>query len=397
MKILWLYEGDHVNHPFIRLAANSLAEAGNEVLVIDNATQVLTAKYTHRLIVSKLSRSRQETKDTDQGRVTKKESMIQRTAGLRVLRHVRMFASRTRLWGFIFARILKFRPKVIISSLPPGFLTAAAASKLTGSKLVYYPFELFGEQVQSVPDRWLKIERWLLRHVVDTLVTQNDKRAELYLHERDSRVQPVIIGNYKASKTVRRQNKLRELLDIPAGKRLVLYEGLLTNGRWLDKLVVSVKYLPDDVCLGFIGSKRRWWVEAVEPLLADADIGNKVIVGPLIPHDDLLSYVADADAGVIIYDDLVRNNYYCAPGKLSDYVLAGVPIIAPDFPTIGPVIERWNIGVTFPGSEPQEIAKAILEVLDTPRHKWDTSLDIARKELVWETQVPTLLQSVTGS
>jgi glycosyltransferase involved in cell wall biosynthesis len=165
----------------------------------------------------------------------------------------------------------------------------------------------------------------------------------------------------------------------------------------LDKLVDSVRYLPDNVCLGFIGRKRRWWVEAVEPLLADADIGNKVIVGPLIPHDDLLSYVADADAGVIIYDDLVRNNYYCAPGKLSDYVLAGVPIIAPDFPTIGPVIERWNIGVTFPGSEPQEIAKAILEVLDTPRHKWDTSLDIARKELVWETQVPTLLQSVTGS
>jgi len=392
-----LYEGDHVNHPFIRLAATSLAESGNEVLVMDNASQVLTAKYKHQLTVSKLARSRNNSTRTERRTVSKNKSLLRQVAGLRPIRYGRLFASRMRFWGFVLARILKSRPNVIISSLPAGFLAAAAACKLTRARLVYYPFELFGEQVKPVPNRWLRIERWLLSHVVDTLVTQNEKRAEVYLYERGSRVQPVTIGNYKAWKNVRPQNKLRELLGVPDGKRLVLYEGLLTSGRWLDKLIGSVEYLPDDVCLGFVGSKRRWWVETIEPLLEHMAIGNKVAVGPLIPHDDLLSYVADADAGVIIYDDFVRNNYYCAPGKLSDYVLAGVPIVAPDFPTIGPVIDRLKIGTTFSSSEPQEIAKAILEVLDAPRQYWATGLDKARNEMVWETQAPKLLEAITGT
>jgi len=109
-----------------------------------------------------------------------------------------------------------------------------------------------------------------------------------------------------------------------------------------------------------------------------------------------MDYVADAEVGVIIHDNLVRNNYHCEPGELSDYVLAGVPLVAPNFPTIAPDVDHYSIGATFDNQEPEEIAGAINEVLSTPGHVWRLAPEKALEDLVWETQVPNLLEAVTG-
>jgi hypothetical protein len=99
---------------------------------------------------------------------------------------------------------------------------------------------------------------------------------------------------------------------------------------------------------------------------------------------------------VITYDDRTRNNYFCAPGKLTDYVLAGVPIVAPAFPSIGPVIERYGIGTTFESPEPHTIARAVARILGVPRCTWREALARAAQELVWETQLPEFLAAVIG-
>jgi glycosyltransferase involved in cell wall biosynthesis len=121
-----------------------------------------------------------------------------------------------------------------------------------------------------------------------------------------------------------------------------------------------------------------------------------LIVTEEVAHESLLSYVADADVGIIIYDDSVLNNYLCEPGKLSDYVLAGVPVVAPRFPTIAPIVERFGIGACFENGSPQAIAAAISQVLSRPREFWRPGLDAARKKLIWSTQAPAFIAAVTG-
>ena len=115
------------------------------------------------------------------------------------------------------------------------------------------------------------------------------------------------------------------------------------------------------------------------------------------PHDDLPDWVADADAGVVIYDDAVRNNLYCEPGKLTDYLSVGVPVIAPDFPTVGPLVRALGIGVTFEGGRPEAIAEATRRCLAQPKESWGPALDAACAKLNWESQVPSLLAAVTGA
>jgi len=131
--------------------------------------------------------------------------------------------------------------------------------------------------------------------------------------------------------------------------------------------------------------------------LAMREIAQKVLVAPWVQHADLLGFVADADVGVIIYDDSVRNNYFCEPGKLSDYVIAGLPVVVPAFPTIAPVVRRYRIGAVFDNPAPERIAEAINEVLATPKSNWRKAIEAARKDLVWETQYPAFEKAVFGN
>lgn len=288
-------------------------------------------------------------------------------------------------------------PQCIIATLPHAALAGWAAAAHLGARLIYYPFELFGEQSGrvSAPLRWL--ERLILRRGIDGLITQNEARGRVYRDERGVRVAPVIVHNYKPRRASRRTGKLRRLLGLGDDVRIVLYQGQLVQGRWLDRLLQAAPALPSDARLVLMGEVFPWWQEHAEPMLRNPAIGDKVLVAPWVPHEELMDYVADADVGVIIYDDRVRNNYLCEPGKLSDYVSAGVPVVAPAFPTIEPVVRQFGIGQCFADGSPERIAEAIAGVLARPRHVWQPALERAAAELVWETQLPAFLSAVTGS
>jgi glycosyltransferase involved in cell wall biosynthesis len=262
--------------------------------------------------------------------------------------------------------------------------------------MVYYTMELYGEQHNHVRWWWKPFERFFVKRGIDALITQNDARARIYVEERGASVIPTIVHNYKPWRKIAASGKLRERLDLPQDVRIILYEGLLGRGRWLDNLVLSAVHLPDDVRLVFMGKPSDWWVTNVRPLLDTKGIAGRVLMAPWVPHSELPGYVADADVGVIIYDNSVRNNYYCEPGKLSDYVLAGVPVIAPNFPTIQPVVQRYNIGAVFEDPSPQSIAAAINKVLDAPKSAWQKPIEAAQKDLIWETQYPALEQAILG-
>jgi glycosyltransferase involved in cell wall biosynthesis len=291
------------------------------------------------------------------------------------------------------------KPQIVISSLPTALLVGYFLKKKYGIRLIYYPLELYGEQT-SPYSRLLKLaERWILRNGVDALVTQNNHRARVYEEERGYRGRSIIVHNYKPKTSVSPKGKLRRKLNLSEDVRIVLYEGLLTRGRRLANLVSTAQYLPENVKLVLIGkidNKDNWWNHNILPRLEKPEIGEKIEILEWVPHEELLSYVADADAGVIIYDDEPRNNYYCEPGKLSDYIFTMVPVAAPNFPTIGPVIKEYRIGTTFDDFEPRTIAGAISEILKKPRSSWENALTLASEALNWSTQEPQFLEAVFG-
>lgn len=271
---------------------------------------------------------------------------------------------------------------------------ACLAAKLQGLPFVYYPFELYGDQLAKRHPIVAAAERLILRRFADGLVTQNEMRADVYVRERRARVQPVIVHNFKPARWGAPEARLRASHPSLQDKRIVLYEGQLVDGRWLDRLAQSVLHLPDDVALVMMGEERAHWLHRFEHWLQAPLATKRLLILPPVSHDQLPEFVADADLGVIIYDDASRNNVYCAPGKLVDYIAVGVPVLAPNFPTIAPLVKSFEIGVCFDGSSPEDIAKAIEQGLARPKATWAPALRRACKRLTWETQFPSLLAVV---
>ena len=135
-----------------------------------------------------------------------------------------------------------------------------------------------------------------------------------------------------------------------------------------------------------IGEGTDWWKEKALPLLNIPHISKKVIILPWMSGQKLYATIPDADVGVIIYDNKKKNNLYCEPGKLSDYILCRIPVVVPNFPTIAPVVKRFKIGEIFSSPEPSVIAKAINKILLKSKKKWRNNLVTAQKELIWEKQ-----------
>jgi glycosyltransferase involved in cell wall biosynthesis len=439
-RVIWAYDREHLLHPFIVMGLNTLAEAGWDVTVV-SADKALGAAYRsfdafsferrvrnfqhlvfkvrgeleQRAIKTEHARQKIQKKlDREGDRIPrrKRRSMRWDALKLEVAKRAIMawravlkdFGAWRRLsydtWLIYvrgFLRLLKLDGDVMIASRPEAAVWACIAAKARGMRFVYFPFELYGEQIVKPTPAVAWLERFILRHCVDAVITQNDCRAAVLKDERGSRRDPLIVHNYKSVRPEHRAGgKLRAAHGIGPDKRIVLYEGVIVDGRWLEFVAQSVLHLPDDVVLVMMGQEKLKWRMVFAEQIKAALATGRLIVAPPVPHDDLPDYVADADVGVIIYDDSVRNNVFCEPGKLTDYIAVGVPVVAPNFPTIGPVVRGYDIGLCFDGHSPEAIAETLRQVLQRPKSEWAPALERACSELTWETQAPNLLAAVTG-
>jgi glycosyltransferase involved in cell wall biosynthesis len=379
VKVVWLYEKSHLKQPFIQLGIESLLGVGCSVTLINMLNKNLqNVPYDH---IGLMAEPRSEKLDRS----------------LRAQYGAYKF-------GFSMPRImlkhaLRIHPDIIVATLPLGLIVGSLVKLIQGCRLVYYPLELYGEQ-RSPYSGFLKfMERYIIARSIDSIITQNDRRAEVYRIERSARLEPVIVHNYKPRKTVTASGCLRSSMGLRPNDKIVLYEGKLGEGRLLEQLVESVKYLPNDVFLVLMGKvdpRNGWWRSVILENLKDKLLAHKVRIAPWVQPDNLMNFVADADVGIISYDDQTRNNRFCEPGKLSDYVIAGVPVIAPNYPSIAPVIKAMGVGRTFQSADPKEIASVISEILAIPKDHWRNALKSAQMELVWETQSTKFLSAVLG-
>lgn len=441
-RVIWAYDREHTLHPFIVLGLNTLVEAGWIATVVsaDKAKDApyrsyasfsfekRVKNYMHLAFTvrNKLERDAVEIKRARQ-RLERRLAEDEPGRRLRGLKRLRFQAKAAGLfvvhesiqgWRGVlkwtanvrrltidtwdvylrgFARLLKLDGEVMIASRPEAAIWACLVAKLKGMRFVYFPFELYGEQIVKPNPVVAFLERLMLKRCVDAVITQNEGRARIFVEERGSRVQPLIVHNYKPIRPEERPaGRLRAKHGLSPDKKIVLYEGVIVDGRWLEFVAQSVLFLPEDVVLVMMGQEKLKWRQVhAEEIKEALGAGRLILAGP-VPHEELLDYVADADVGVIIYDDSVRNNVFCEPGKLSDYIAVGVPVVAPNFPTIGPVVQGYGLGLCFDGHSPQAIAATLKAVLDQPKSRWAPALKRACAELTWETQVPNLLAAVEG-
>lgn len=277
--------------------------------------------------------------------------------------------------------------------LPP-LLPAVLAAKLRGKPVVYRAHELWSEAHAKV--RFARAWRLLDRALVprcDLVVTPDEGRSAIYRDELGARAAPLTIRNCPPYRPPLASTVLRDELarrGVPCST-VVLYQGLVDSMRCVEEIAEASRSFDEGVVLVVVGGGFGRWSDPAAALAAY----ERVVVLPRVPYEQLAPITASADVGVLLYRNDCRNNYLCAPNKVFEYMMMGLPMIAPSYPGMLRLVQGEDVGLCVDPADPREIAAAVNRLARDPGARARmraNGLRLSRDRYNWELESRPLLE-----
>lgn len=212
--------------------------------------------------------------------------------------------------------------------------------------------------------RWhLALERLLASRAL-AVITVNDAIAER-LRNRYRLRNVAVVHNFPLLTPLPCDGgRLRERLPERIRNRPILvYQGRLTSSRGIEVFIQTIARVPaaGGVIIGS-GPLRS----ALEALAAELRVEDRLVFVPEVPWRELAAYTAGADLGFCLSQPTCENNVLALPNKLFEYLMAGVPVIASDYPILRRYIVGENAGLLVSPDNPEHISEAVAALLADP-------------------------------
>ena len=282
-----------------------------------------------------------------------------------------------------FREVLKLHPDAVLAadlySLPPAW----AVSVMLRIPVIYDSRELY-RSIAALHKRrlmqafWSFVERILIRRVTLILTVNESLAGFLRSFYPDRNIG--ILRNIPRKKNVTRTDRIRSLLGLPMGKKIILYQGGLQAGRGISLLLSAAEKI-DGAEFVFMGNGPLEHV-----------INERARSLPHVHHmnsvraDDILDYTASADIGTVLIENLGTSYYHSLPNKLFEYIHAGIPVIGSDFPEISAIINGYGVGCIANPENTADVVEALKKLIsdDTGYRSFRAACIKASVILSWE-------------
>lgn len=308
----------------------------------------------------------------------------------------RYFVSQESFYVKLFARAISdFSASVYVAhDLPMLPVAHSAVQQHSGAKLVYDSHELYCEQEFSKAEKrkWARIEKKYIKDC-DLVYTVNESIAkEMSARYAISDVK-VIYNAERIHSLPVKPRLFHQKYNLDANHKVLLYQGGLSVGRNIDVLVKAFAAVCDPtIHLVIMGDGKL--KQVLSAVIDKLRIGDRVHLHDAVAQDVLLQYTASADAGIIPYQAICLNNYYCTPNKLFEFIAAGIPVLGSDLPEINKIVQGAGIGRVGILSTVASMATEISRFFADPKQfmQWQEQLLLVQPQWGWDTQAVTLTQ-----
>jgi glycosyltransferase involved in cell wall biosynthesis len=186
-------------------------------------------------------------------------------------------------------------------------------------------------------------------------------------------------------------------------KPYFVYAGRISDDRGIFECIQALKSLSDEnvglTCAGRIGyvSNRQ-----LRELLDGSQSSTFFQYLGLVPFSAIPPLLRGALAGLLCLQ-ATPNNLLGTPNKLFEYMCAGIPVIASDFPFIREVVLAADCGLLVQPDNTEEIAMAMNHLLHNPgdaKRMGENGLRAAKGRYNWRVEEKKLLalyQALLGS
>ncbi|MEM1244812.1 MAG: glycosyltransferase [Acidobacteriota bacterium] len=179
--------------------------------------------------------------------------------------------------------------------------------------------------------------------------------------------------------------------DLEGRTRSIAYLGELNEERGARELLDALSELQEKgtTTLAFAGRIRP---EALRDELERHEAWPFVKDHGWVGPEEVVRLLAGCRVGVVPFKPL-PNHVESQPRKLFEYMAAGLPVVASDFPLWRTFLEETGAGLTC-AVEPHALAATLERLLENPedaRRRGLLGHEAARRQFSWQSQTPTLL------
>jgi len=250
----------------------------------------------------------------------------------------------------------------------PEFIPFGLLLKRSGARVIYDVHEDLPLQIKD--------KGWIakpLRNTIAAIINVLEKNAARYFdavvtatdhiagHFKKANKMVIVIYNYPLHEELFNGRSERSL----AGhSNNFIYLGDLSAERGLMVMVEALNLLPEKYEAklflgGKFGSKED--KEAAEKLTG----WGKVQYRGWLERDEVAAALGEVKAGLVILQPKERF-FQSLPLKMFEYMAAGIPVIASDFPYWCSIIEKEKCGIAIDPENPEAVAGAMSFIIDNP-------------------------------
>lgn len=172
------------------------------------------------------------------------------------------------------------------------------------------------------------------------------------------------------------------------GQVRVLYVGVLGDDRYSLELCRIFAEIGEGYSLDLVGPAKPEVAREIDQVIALESISN-VRRLEQIPYADLSRLIQAYDIGIAFYKNNNLNNYYCAPNKVFDYLMNGLPVVTNNYPGLMKIIEGERVGACVNEVNTVAIVEALDKIVSEMR--WLNISDRVRNKYSWESQAEKYL------
>jgi glycosyltransferase involved in cell wall biosynthesis len=178
----------------------------------------------------------------------------------------------------------------------------------------------------------------------------------------------------------------------PNGKKILLYQGALNDGRGIEALIDAISLLPDHFELWLAGEGD---LSAALRARAEAlDLGQRVrFLGYLRP-EQLHETTPQAWLGLNLLENKGLSYYYSLANKYFDFVQAGIPVLTMNFPEYQNLQQTHEVACLLDHLDTEHLSNTIL-ALDKDQQRYaflQKNCQKAASEWQWEREKEVLLR-----
>ncbi len=187
------------------------------------------------------------------------------------------------------------------------------------------------------------------------------------------------------------KKEIREKLDLPLDKKIVLYTGHLYFWKGIDTLIEAGKLLNKEVLVYLVGGTEK----DINEYRQKIDNENVILKGAVL-HEEIPYWQKSAD--VLVLPNTAKEDiskYYTSPMKLFEYMASGNPIVASNLPSIREILNKNNSVLVEPDNS-KKLAEGINKILEDFNFAEKISKQ-ARKDVenyTWEKRVKSILDFI---